>query len=193
MNLYRQGDYVAQYTFEWCVGASLQMTLNMATADSRTSRNDQQVLWEMARDRSFSPFGGANPRGWTAALNDLGIGPYKLVSLPTFQEAVDTAAAAIRATERPVGLVMWRGRHAWVMSGFEASADPRSFDEFDVTGVRVLDPLYPHGSSVWGASPKPNSLIRPGVLAKQFVLRDSTRVNLGVPPGYLLVLPVAEA
>jgi len=192
MNLYRKGDFVAQYTFEWCVGASIQMALNMATEDSRTSRADQQRLWEMARDTSFSPFGGANPRGWTAVLNELGIGPYELVSIPTFDEALTVAAEAIRATKRPVGLVMWRGRHAWVMSGFESSADPRSFDDFDVTGIRVLDPLYPHGSTRWGKSPKPNSLVSPATLAKQFVLRDSTRVNLGVPPGYLLVLPVTE-
>ena len=190
MNLYRKGDFVAQYTFEWCVGASLQMALNMATDDSRTSRADQQLLWEMARDRSFSPFGGANPRGWTASLNDLGVGPYVLVSLPSFDEALNVAAEALRATRRPVGLVMWRGRHAWVMSGFEATADPRRFDDFEVTGIRVLDPLYPHGSSVWGPSAKPNSLVSPATLAKQFVLRDSTRVNLGVPPGYLLILPV---
>jgi hypothetical protein len=193
MNLFRKGDFVAQYTLEWCVGASLQMALNLATADSRTSRADQQLLWEMARDRSFSPFGGANPRGWTASLNELGIGPYRLVSLPTFDEALNQAAEAIRATRRPVGLVMWRGRHAWVMSGFEATADPRTFGDFDVTGIRVLDPLYPNGSSVWGRSPKPNSLVSPATLAKQFVLRDSTRVDLGVPPGYLLVLPVAAA
>ena len=193
MNLYRRGDFVAQYTFEWCVGASLQMALNMATDDSRTSRTDQQRLWEMARDTSFSPFGGANPRGWTATLNELGVGPYELVSLPTYEEALTVAAEAIRATRRPVGLVMWRGRHAWVMSGFESTADPRTFDDFDVTGIRVHDPLYPHGSSVWGRSPRPNSLVSPETLAKQFVLRDSTRVNLGVPPGYLLVLPVAPA
>ncbi len=127
------------------------------------------------------------------ALNDLGIGPYVLVSLPSFEEAVATAATAIRETDRPVGLVMWRGRHAWVMSGFEASADPAGSDDFEVTGIRVHDPLYPHGSSVWGKSPKPNTLVSPATLAKQFVLRDSTRVNLGVPPGYLLVLPVADA
>lgn len=193
MNLYRKGDFVAQYTFEWCVGASLQMALNMATDDSRTTKADQQDLWERARDTSFSPFGGANPRGWTATLNALGIGPYELVSLPTFDEALTVAAEAIRATKRPVGLVMWRGRHAWVMSGFESTADPRTFDDFDVTGIRVLDPLYPHGSGVWGPSPKPNTLVSPEDLAKQFVLRDSTRVNLGVPPGYLLVLPVAPA
>ena len=193
MNLYRRGDYVAQYTFEWCVGASLQMALNMATDASHTSRADQQRLWEMARDRSFSPFGGANPRGWTATLNELGIGPYELVSIPTLDEALVTAAEAIRSTERPVGLVMWRGRHAWMMSGFEATADPARTDDFEVTGIRVQDPLYPHGSSVWGPSPKPNSLVSPATLGKQFVVRDVTRsrVNLGVPSGYLLILPVA--
>lgn len=193
MNLASGDDFVAQYTFEWCVGASLQMALNMATDQERTSRADQGELWAMARDRSFSPFGGANPRGWTEALNDLGVGPYRLVSIPTFDEAVATAAHAIRTTDRPVGLVMWRGRHAWVMSGFESTADPATAATFDVTGIRVHDPLYPHGSTAWGASPKPNSLVTPATLARQFVLRDSTRVNLGVPPGYLLVLPVESA
>lgn len=193
MNLYRRGDFVAQYTFEWCVGASLQMALNMATAGEHTSKDDQQRLWEMARDRSFSPFGGANPRGWTATLNDLGIGPYELVSLPTFDDAITTAAAAIRETKRPVGLVMWRGRHAWVMSGFEATADPRRFNDFRVERVRVHDPLYPHGSAVWGKSPRPNSLVSLDVLGEQYVIRDRGRVDLGVPPGFLLVLPVNEA
>ncbi len=195
MNLYRKGDFVAQYTFEWCVGASLQMALNLATDKAHTSRANQQALWEMARDRSFSPFGGANPIGWTAVLNERGIGPYELVSIPTLDEALTTAAEAIRATKRPVGLVMWRGRHAWVMSGFESTADPRTADAFDVTGIRVLDPLYPNGSSTWGKSPRPNSLVTPATLAKQFVVRDvsRSRVNLGVPSGYLLVLPVDAA
>jgi hypothetical protein len=191
MNLADKDDFVAQHTFEWCVGASLQMAWNMTSDDRRSSKADQGELWAMARDRSFSPFGGANPRGWTATLNELGIGPYELVSLPSFEAALTAAAEAIRATDRPVGLVMWRGRHAWVMSGFESTADPRAFDAFEVTGIRVHDPLYPHGSTVWGKSPRPNSLVSPATLAKQFVLRDSTRVNLGVPPGYVLVLPVA--
>lgn len=192
MNLARANDFVAQYTFEWCVGASLQMAVNMATDEMRTSRADQERLWELARDLSSSPFGGANPRGWTAALNDLGVGPYQLVSLPTLEEALVVAAEAIRSTRRPVGLVMWRGRHAWVMSGFESSADPRRSDDFEVTGIRVHDPLYPHGSDVWGRSPRPNSLVSPETLARQFVLRDSTRVDLGVGPGFLLVLPVKQ-
>jgi hypothetical protein len=193
MDLYRKGDYVAQYTFEWCVGASLQMALNMTTAANSTARARQEQLWEMAQARSTSPFGGANPRGWTAALNDLGIGPYVLVSLPDLDLALQVAARALRETKRPVGLVMWRGRHAWVMSGFESNGDPARVQDPHITGVRVLDPLYPHGSKVWGRSPKPDALITPATLAKQFVIRDRGRTNLGVPPGYLLVLPTRAA
>jgi len=190
MNLFRTGDFVPQYTFEWCVGASLQMMRNLTDAEVTRSRSTQQTYWELARDLSSSPFGGANPRGWTAALEELGLGDYQLVSVPEFDEALRVAAKAIRDTDRPVGLVMWRGRHAWVMSGFASDADPRTADEFDVTGVRVLDPLYPHGNSTWGPSPKPNTLLSTDKLARQFVIRDSRRVNLGVPPGYLLIIPV---
>jgi hypothetical protein len=191
MNLYRKGDFVAQYTFEWCVGASLQMMRNLTDAKVTRSRSTQQDYWELARDLSHSPFGGANPRGWTAALNEMGYGPYELVSVPKYSQALRVAATAMRETGRPVGLVMWRGRHAWVMSGFTSDADPRTGD-FKVTGVRVLDPLYPHGSSIWGASPKPNALLTPARLGKQFVFRERRRVNLGVPPGYLLILPTEE-
>ena len=191
MNLFHKGDFVPQYTFEWCVGASLQMMRNLTDAKVTRSRATQQKYWEMARDLSSSPFGGANPRGWTAVLNELGYGPYKLVSIPKYKDALRVAASAMRDTGRPVGLVMWKGRHAWVMSGFTSDADPRAGDDFDVTGVRVLDPLYPNGSSLWGASPKPNSLLTPAKLGKQFVFREPRRVNLGVAPGYLLILPVA--
>jgi len=191
INLFRRGDYVRQFTFEWCVGASIQMALNMVRPEDDTTRATQQRVWEMARDRSFSPFGGANPVGWVATLNELDIGRYELVSIPSFEEALRVAATALAETDRPVGLVMWRGRHAWMMSGFEATADPREAAAFDVTAIRVLDPLYPHGSSVWGPSPRPNSVVRPDVLGEQFVERTSGRVNLGVPPGYLLVLPRA--
>jgi len=190
LNLYREGDFVGQYTFEWCVGASVQMTINILRPEDDRSRLTQQRLWERARDLSDSPFGGANPVGWVPLLNELGIGAWRLVSVPTLDEAVQQAAAAIRATNRPVNLVMWRGRHAWVMTGFTAFGDPAATDTFEVTGVHVLDPLYPHGSTRWGTSPEPNSLLTPEQLGEQFVARTSGRIDLGVPPGYPLILPV---
>ena len=151
MNLYRKGDFVAQYTFEWCVGASLQMALNMVTSDPHDARRPA-ALWEMARDRSFSPFGGANPTRLDGGPERARHRRTSSSRCPPSTRRSPQAAEAIRATERPVGLVMWRGRHAWVMSGFESTADPAKADDFKVTGIRVLDPLYPHGSSVWGSS-----------------------------------------
>jgi hypothetical protein len=189
LDLYEAGDFVPQYTFEWCVAASIQMAYNLVEPQTRTSRSDQQELWERARALSRNSFGGANPRGWAAVLNEVGIGPYELVSIPDYAEALRVAAAAIRETGRPAGLVMWRGRHAWVMSGFESVGDPALDAAFRVTGVRVLDPLYPHGSGTWGLSPEPNSLLTPAELATQFVIRDSRRWSTGLPAGYLLVLP----
>jgi hypothetical protein len=191
LNLFADGDFVPQHTFEWCVGASIQMAHNLVMADVRNSYEDQQAMWELARSHSTNSFNGANPRGWAQALNDIGIGPYELVSVPEYDEALRTAAAAIHATGKPVGLVMWRGRHAWVMSGFESIGDPAIHPDFSVTGIRVLDPLFPHGSGTWGPSPEPNTLLSPEELAAQFVIREPRRWSSNLQAGYMLVLPTS--
>ena len=62
------------------------------------------------------------------------------------------AARAMRSTGRPVGLLVWRGRHAWVMSGFQATKDPM-LPGAKVTRAIVEDPLYPYGGSTLGPQP----------------------------------------
>ncbi|TLM73091.1 hypothetical protein [Pseudarthrobacter sp. NamB4] len=196
LNLYQEGDFVPQYTFDWCVAASIQMAHNLIDDTGGATWADptqQSELWEMARARSSNSFNGANPLGWAQVLTEAGMGPYRVVSIPDYGDALRTAARAISETGGPVGLVMWRGRHAWVMSGFESVGNPAQFPEFSVTGVRVLDPLYPHGSGQWGPSPAPNSLLTPEELATQFVVREPRRWSSDLPAGYLLVLPVAGA
>ncbi|MDT0169345.1 hypothetical protein [Pseudarthrobacter sp. BRE9] len=194
LNLYREGDFVPQYTFDWCVGASIQMAHNLIDdtgGGTWADRAQQSELWEMARARSSDSFNGANPFGWAQVLTESGMGPYRVVSIPDYGEALKTAARAMAESGRPVGLVMWSGRHAWVMSGFESLGDPRQFGDFAVTGISVLDPLYPYGSGQWGPSPAPNSLLAPEELATQFVVREPRRWSSSLPAGYLLVLPVA--
>ena len=196
LNLYQEGDFVPQYTFDWCVAASIQIAHNLIDDTGGGSWADpvqQGDLWEMARARSSNSFNGANPLGWAQVLTEVGLGPYAVVSVPGYEDALQTAARAIAETGRPVGLVMWRGRHAWVMSGFESLGDPGQFQEFSVTGIRVLDPIHPHGSEQWGPSPAPNSLLTPEQLATQFVVREPRRWSGDLPAGYLLVLPLAEA
>ncbi|TQJ59462.1 hypothetical protein FBY30_1713 [Arthrobacter sp. SLBN-83] len=194
LNLYREGDFVPQYTFDWCVAASIQMAHNLIDdtgGGTWADRSQQNELWEMARARSSDSFNGANPFGWAQVLALSGMGPYGVVSVPDYQEALRTAARAITETGRPVGLVMWSGRHAWVMSGFESVGDPRQFPDFSMTGIHVLDPLYPYGSQQWGPSPAPNALLTPEQLATQFVVREPRRWSSSLPAGYLLVLPQA--
>jgi hypothetical protein len=176
LDLASKGDYVAQTNFVQCVGASMQMMLNMINPkDDRTART-QLHLQDLARDlsgptREGFQRKGASVRGWAAGLNQLDAGPYRLVGTTTIDEALHLAAAAIRQTNRPVGLLVWRGRHAWVMSGFQATADPLKSTDYTVTAAIVMDPLYPHGSTVWGRSPKPREALSPKELGRQFVPR----------------------
>jgi hypothetical protein len=195
VDLAERADYVAQTNFVQCVGASMQMMLNMIGPKDDRSAATQLRLQRLARTWSGQrPDGlerqGASVRGWATGLNLMGAGPYRLVGLTTIDEALLTAAQAMRRTGKPVGLLMWRGRHAWVMSGFRATGDPLA-QGTRVTAAIVEDPLYPHGSSVWGPSPRPGATLSVDELGKQFVpRRTSSRWGMRSLSGkYVLVLP----
>jgi hypothetical protein len=49
-----------------------------------------------------------------------------------------------------------------------------------VTGAVILDPLYPHGSTVWGPSPKPRETLTPKEVGRQFVPRRQGNWPTGV-------------
>ena len=194
-----RSDFVAQTNFVQCVGASMQMMLNMMEPGADHSAATQQRLQALAREWSGPrPDGferqGASVLGWATGLNLLGAGPYELAGTDTIEAALLAAARAIRLTGKPVGLLMWHGRHAWVMSGFRATTDPLSPDA-RVTAVFVEDPLYPYGSSAWGPSPAPGAALTPAELGRQFVPRRSsnrwpaTTWGTQLAGKYVLVLP----
>jgi hypothetical protein len=203
IDLARDGDYVRQSNFVQCVGASVQMMLNIIEPGADRTKRTQLRLQVQAR--SFSgprPDGrerqGAGVFGWAAALNLNDGGPYGVVGTDTLAEAMRVAALSIVRYRRPVGLLVWRGRHAWVMSGFEATGDPRT-GSFRVTKAYILDPLHPFGSRAWGPSPRPGTAISVRQVGRQFVPR-----RIGGPwsalPGmaalsgkYVLVVPTASA
>ncbi|HEY8438427.1 MAG TPA: hypothetical protein VIK65_07415 [Candidatus Limnocylindrales bacterium] len=202
-------DFVAQTNFVQCVGASMQMMLNIAGDTDRTART-QLRLQELARGlsgptRPGFERKGASVRGWSAGLNELDAGPYRLVGTTTIDEALQLAARSIRETGKPVGLLMWAGRHAWVMSGFEATANPDTTADFRVTRAIVFDPLYPYGSSRWGVSPRPGQALAVSSLGKQFVPRrqgtwagalagaDGSNEMAALAGRYVLVLPYLPA
>jgi len=124
----------------------------------------------------------------------LSYGPYAVVGFATLDEAMTAAARAIASTNRPVGLLVWRGRHAWVMIGFQASADPRNTQNFKVTHAMVLDPLYPGGSPTWGRSPAPNTRLTSATLGQAFVKRRMSTTNVVTSSAlngkWVLVLPM---
>jgi hypothetical protein len=199
IDLGARSDFVAQATLVQCVGASMQMMLNMMRPGADRSATTQRQLQQLAREWSGpTPDGferqGASVLGWAAGLNLVGVGPYDLVGADTIDAALLAAARAIRLTGKPVGLLMWHGRHAWVMSGFKATTDPLN-PEARVTAVFVEDPLYPFGSSTWGPSPAPGAALTPAELGRQFVPRRSsnrwpaTLWSTQLAGKYVLVLP----
>jgi hypothetical protein len=197
LDVSKRGDFVAQTNLVQCVGASMQMMLNMVGTDDR-SASTQLRLQNLARSLSPArPDGkvrkGASVVGWSEGLNQLGAGPYRLVGAATLDEALVAAAQAIRTTGKPVGLLMWQGRHAWVMSGFRATADPLGGSDFKVTAATLLDPLYPRVSPRWGRGPRPGEVMTAAALGKQFLPRrngPSANVWLsGFGGMYVMVVP----
>jgi hypothetical protein len=203
MNLYRPGDFVSQTNLVQCVGASMQMMLNMMRPVDDTTAEYQLRLQKLARQwspRSFPgtepsapqrPRRGASSRGWAFGLTRLGYGPYRVTSATTMAEAVRWGAVAMRRTGRPVGLLVWQGAHAWVMSGFEATSDPLTDASAEVTHVYVQDPLYPRVSSAWGPSPAPDSKLALATLDDDFVPWRPGRTN-GMSGRFVVVLPLVD-
>ncbi|MEO8437119.1 MAG: hypothetical protein ABI562_01580 [Chloroflexota bacterium] len=193
LDLGARSDFVAQTNLVQCVGASMQMMLNMMAAGADRTAATQSRLQRLARARSGArPDGrerlGASVVGWSAGLNLLGAGPYEVVGAWTIDQALLIAARAIRTTGKPVGLLMWRGRHAWVMSGFRATGDPL-IPGARVTEAIVEDPLYPRDSSVWGDSPAPGAKLTIKQLGRQYVPRRSSWSMSQLDGQYVLVIP----
>lgn len=177
LDLGTRSDFVAQKNLVQCVGASMQMMLNMIEPGVDRSAKTQLKLQKIARKWSPPRLDGgvrkgASVVGWATGLSLQGAGPYKVVGATTIDEALLIAARAMRRTGRPVGLLVWRGRHAWVMSGFQATGDPLLRGS-RVTAAMIEDPLYPNASSTWGPSPSPGEALTVKELGRQFVRRRS--------------------
>lgn len=203
INLYQDGDFASQRTAYWCIGASMQMMLNIIGLTDDDSRAGQERYMRLARssgpslrqvdhgqpDLAGGALRGAGSSGWASALVVLKAGGYRQDAIDGYVPAVRAAADALRRTGRPVGLIVWRGAHAWVMSGFTASADPLVDPDFEVTGVYIQDPWYPRISSIWGPGQKPNSWIPINGLKSDFLPRRGGAWHAELAGKYVLVLP----
>ena len=148
-SIWRNGAFAPQYTDFSCVGATIQIMVNLVRNRADKSRRGQFAYLDHAQERSRYPVTdlGADPQGWAQALRDYGAGDdYGWANDPTIEGSLHTAAKQIRRTGKPVGLLVHFGRHAWVMSGFESTADPAQSDDFEVTAAEVVGPLWPSGT-----------------------------------------------
>jgi hypothetical protein len=168
MDLYRANDFVGEKTAIWCLAAAVQTSINIMSPGTDVSRTTQLRLFNLTRSLAPAPDGAAEPEGWAKALTKLGFGGYTVSVHPTIRSAITAAAKAVRATGRPAGLMVWRGAHSWVMSGFTATADPALFSQFTVTAVRIEDVWYPRYSNIWGRSRPPDALVPVGKLSEDF-------------------------
>ena len=139
---------MSQQTTYWCIPASTQTMMNMMDAgEPDRSRALQARLYRVgdrleedgtfSDDREIDLFRGMGISEWAGLLNRYEYGPYGLAGAKTRQNALRKAALMMRRTGKPVGLVVWHGAHAWVMSGFTATADPARTKDFTVTSVWV--------------------------------------------------------
>ena len=170
-SVYTRGSFSQQYTDYTCVGASVQMMLNMIKGRTDRSASAQRTYWRFGRNNGrYKPGNnGVDPVGWVAALERFGAGDYSINLANRYQPGLKTLAARMRAEDRPIGLFVHHGGHAWVMTGFEATADPRRTSSYRVTAVQVMGPLYPDGT-IGGRSydPGPRTWLTAKQLRKKF-------------------------
>ena len=191
MDLYEKGDFVGEFRDIWCLPAAMQTMMNIMDAGADTTRATQQRLFDFTRAIAPAPDGAAEPEAWAEGLTELGYGNFEVSIQPSIKAAIHLAAKQIRLTNRPVGLMTWRGAHSWVMSGFNANADPAQTDDFTVSAVRIEDVWYPRFSTLWGYSRPPDALVKVSDLPEDFL---PWKRPLGVYPkktgNFVIIIPV---
>jgi hypothetical protein len=144
-DVYRPGVYSEQATWTWCTAASVQIMRNILLAETdHSSAHQQQFFDDMRASNRYQLAGhrGVDPEGFLAGLRHFVSPAYALVVSPTFDAAVRSAVTQLRLTGKPVALIVAAGRHAWVLTGFTATADPARTTDFQVASVRIVGPLY---------------------------------------------------
>ena len=144
-DLYRYSAFSTQKRWYWCVPASVQMMLNLIHGKSDRSWSNQYKYYTYGRPRRARKFPslGLDPQSWMLTLNRYGGGDYRVVTSSDLGVLMRYAAKRNRLTGKPVGLLVARGGHAWVMTGFQATADPALTSNYRLTSIKTMGPLWP--------------------------------------------------
>ncbi len=181
MDLYRRGVFSTQQSWLWCTAADVQIMRNIVHRQADHSRSSQSRYFSYMRahDRYSIPIrDGTEPSGWTAGLRRYVDSRYRLVASTSFDAALRSAVTNLRKTNLPVGLLVAHGNHAWVLTGFTATADPAKTSRFTVTSVRVVGPLWGLQSRSYGYDMAPDRKLTPRQLRGFFTPWHYARVRM---------------
>jgi hypothetical protein len=145
LDVYFGSGYERQVDNRTCTAASTAMMLNFIAGRDLGLSQTAILNYEQPRDAlNDKTQRGSDPLGWSKALTYYAPRTgtsftYNWEAYASEGAALKRAARQIAVTRKPVGLAIMNGRHAVVMTGFEASRDPLLGD-FTLTYVWVSDP-----------------------------------------------------
>lgn len=145
LNLYFRDGYERQVDSRTCVAASTAMMLNFIAGRDLDLAQRPILRFAQASDAlDDDAQRGSDPLGWSAALTAFSaeVMPvtYEWRAFETKSAALRYAAYAMAWTKLPVGLTTQHGRHAVVMTGFEASKNPAHARKWSLRSVTISDP-----------------------------------------------------
>jgi hypothetical protein len=155
-NTYFRSAYERQIDSRTCVAASIAMMLNIL--HGRDLNFNQLTILRYAQPRDAlnnAVQRGTDPLGWSLAAsyfsqNTRRPTTYQWETFGTETNALRRAAEQITRYGKPVGLLVQGGRHAAVMTGFKATANPLA-GPYELTGIYYSDPLGPRNQYVSAA------------------------------------------
>ena len=194
IDLYHSGVFTTQQTWLWCTAADVQIMRNIARHETDHSRSSQQRYFDYMRahDRYAIPVSdGVDPAGWTAGLRHYVDGRYRLVASSSFDSALRSAVTNLRRTNLPVAITVSHGNHAWILTGFTATADPAVTTHFTVTSVRVTGPLWGLQSRTYGYDMRPDTRLTAAQLKTFFTPWHYAGVKMAWEGRWVSVQPIA--
>jgi hypothetical protein len=194
IDLYRTGVFTTQKTWLWCTAADVQIARNIADDAADHSRSSQQRYFDAMRahDRYEMPLSdGVDPAGWAYGMRHFVDGRYRLVASRSFNAALRAAVTNLRRTKLPVGITVAHGDHAWLLTGFSATADPAATTRFTVTSVRVVGPLWGLQSTSYGYDMRPDTKLTPKQLAGFFTPWHYAKIRMAWEGDWVSIQPIA--
>lgn len=193
VDLYRAGVFTVQKTWQWCTAADVQIMRNIVDGEEDHARASQQRYFDYMRSRNrydIPVADGVDPAGWTAGLRRYVDDRYRLTASKSFDAALRASVRNLRRANLPVGITVAHGTHAWIITGFSATADPATTTDFEVTSVRVLGPLWGRQNRTYGYDMRPNTELTPKQLRGFFTPWHYPKVRMAWEGRWVSIQPV---